>query len=201
MPVAVDGRRRLAPEERKRLLLMYAVEVFSRRGIGRGGHTDIAEIGGVSVATVFNYFKTREALVNDVLAEIAEFMINTADQAFADQASPLQGIRNYFQQFLRSCEEQPDYIKVWLEWSSSPREEVWPQYLSLQVELLELLTERIEASIKAGELKPGLPASERARWALGNCQMLSGMMFDPMGKPEDMDEMLDRALNHLLQAA
>ena len=42
MPIAVDGRRRLAPEERKRLLLNDAVEVFATRGIGRRGHTEIA---------------------------------------------------------------------------------------------------------------------------------------------------------------
>jgi len=199
MPVAVEGRRRLAPEERKRLLLIYAVEIFSRRGIGRGGHTDIAELGGVSVATVFNYFKTREALVNDVLAEVAQFMLDIADNSFADQSmSPLERIRQYFHRFLRSCEESPDYIKVWLEWSASPREEVWPQYLTLQSELLKSLTEQIEAAIENGELQQGLPAAERARWALGNCQMLTGMMFDPMGKPDDMNEILDRALNHLL---
>ena len=70
MPIAVDGRRRLAPEERKRLLLNDAVEVFAARGIGRGGHTEIAEMGGVSVATVFNYFNTREDLVDAVLNEV-----------------------------------------------------------------------------------------------------------------------------------
>ncbi|EMQ43494.1 hemagglutinin/protease regulatory protein [Vibrio cholerae O1 str. NHCC-006C] len=41
-----------------------ALEVFAKRGIGRGGHADIAQ---VSVATVFNYFPTREDLVDDVL--------------------------------------------------------------------------------------------------------------------------------------
>ncbi|WP_051219592.1 TetR/AcrR family transcriptional regulator [Oceanobacter kriegii] len=189
----------MAPEERKRLLMIYAVEIFSRRGIGRGGHTDIAELGGVSVATVFNYFKTREALVNDVLAEVAQFMLNIAQSSFENQElSPLARIRLYFHRFLRSCEETPDYIKVWLEWSASPREEVWPQYLSLQSELLAMLTEQLQAGIDNGELKGGLPADERARWLLGNSQMLTGMMFDPMGKPDNMNEMLDRALDHLL---
>ena len=45
-----------------------AIEVFSRRGIGRAGHAEIAEQAKVSVATVFNYFNTREELVDEVLA-------------------------------------------------------------------------------------------------------------------------------------
>ncbi len=44
-----------------------ALEVFAKREIGRGGPADIAEIAQVSVATVFNYFPTREDLVDDVL--------------------------------------------------------------------------------------------------------------------------------------
>ncbi|MDO6681379.1 MULTISPECIES: TetR/AcrR family transcriptional regulator [unclassified Oceanobacter] len=199
MPVAVDGRRRLAPEERKRLLLTHAVEVFSRRGIGRGGHTDIAELGGVSVATVFNYFKTRDSLVISVLDEIARFMLAMAEEAFTAEATPLARIRDYFQRFLQACEEQPDYIKVWLEWSASPREVVWPRYLTLQSELLQQLSTQIEAAIRQGELEQGLAATERARWLWGNSQMLTGMMFDPQGKPDDIHRIVDQALDHLLR--
>ena len=64
-------RTRLSPEKRKQQLLDYSIEVFSRRGIGRAGHADIADMANVSVATVFNYFPTREALVEQVLMEVA----------------------------------------------------------------------------------------------------------------------------------
>lgn len=60
-------RTRLSPQKRKLQLMEIALEVFAKRGIGRGGHADIAEIAQVSVATVFNYFPTREDLVDDVL--------------------------------------------------------------------------------------------------------------------------------------
>ena len=52
---------------------MKRVEVFARRGIGRGGHADIAEIAQVSVATVFNYFPTREDLVDDANYVVRQF--------------------------------------------------------------------------------------------------------------------------------
>lgn len=53
-------RTRLSPQKRKLQLMEIALEVFAKRGIGRGGHADIAEIAQVSVATVFNYFPTRD---------------------------------------------------------------------------------------------------------------------------------------------
>ena len=73
----IRRRTRLSPEARRDQLMECAIEVFSRRGIGRAGHAEIAEQAKVSVATVFNYFNTREDLVDEVLAEIEGFVQQT----------------------------------------------------------------------------------------------------------------------------
>ncbi|KZZ48878.1 hypothetical protein A3759_27105, partial [Thalassolituus sp. HI0120] len=172
MPTAVDGRRRLQPEERRRLLLTYAVEVFALRGIGRGGHTEIAEMGGVSVATVFNYFKTREALVEAVLEDVDNYLISLAESVYSEEDDPVQAIRTHIKAFLNACEENPSYIKVWLEWSASVREETWPSYLEFQNKLLDMIAKQVDKGVKKGLMEPGLAPKERARWALGNAQML-----------------------------
>ena len=200
MPTAVDGRRRLAPEERKRLLLNDAVEVFSARGIGRGGHTEIAEMGGVSVATVFNYFNTREDLVDAVLIEVEAQFLALAEEIYSQGDAPLDAIQNHIKAFLKMCETNPAYVKVWLEWSCSIREEIWPQYISFQNKLLEMIAKQIDKAIKNGDLAPGLSAAERARWLLGNSQMLVSMAFDPSGKPRGMQQMVDRGIAHMLGA-
>jgi len=198
MPVAVDGRRRLQPEERRRLLLTYAVEVFSRRGIGRGGHTEIAEMGGLSVASVFNYFKTREALVEAVLEDVENFLISLAEEVYASEDDPVQAIRTHIKAFLNACEENPAYIKVWLEWSASVRDETWPSYLEFQNKLLEMIAKQVDKGVKKGLMEPGLAPKERARWALGNAQMLVSMVFDPNGKPRGMQQMVERGFDHML---
>ncbi|MCH2041538.1 MAG: TetR/AcrR family transcriptional regulator [Saccharospirillaceae bacterium] len=198
MPTAVDGRRRLQPEERRRLLLTYAVEVFALRGIGRGGHTEIAEMGGVSVATVFNYFKTREALVEAVLEDVDNFLISLAESVYSEEDDPVQAIRTHIKAFLNACEENPSYIKVWLEWSASVREETWPSYLEFQNKLLDMIAKQVDKGVKKGLMEPGLAPKERARWALGNAQMLVSMVFDPNGKPRGMEKMVERGFDHML---
>ena len=200
MPIAIDGRRRLAPEERKRLLLNDAVEIFATRGIGRGGHTEIAELGGVSVATVFNYFNTREDLVDAVLDEVEAQLLSLAEEVYNQGDEPLDAIQNHIKTFLSMCETNPAYIKVWLEWSCSIREDIWPKYISFQNKLLEMIAKQIDIAIKNGDLAPGLSAAERARWLLGNSQMLVSMAFDPSGKPRGMQQMVDRGIAHLLGA-
>lgn len=74
--IAKRPRTRLSPLKRKQQLMEIALEVFARRGIGRGGHADIAEIAQVSVATVFNYFPTREDLVDEVLNHVVRQFSN-----------------------------------------------------------------------------------------------------------------------------
>jgi TetR/AcrR family hemagglutinin/protease transcriptional regulator len=118
MPATVKGRRRLQPDERKKLLLNDAIDVFARRGIGRGGHTEIAQQAGVSVATVFNYFKTRETLVSAVLDEVEYFLLNLAERVYEEAENPVDGIKKHTQAFLRACEENSNHIKIWLEWSA-----------------------------------------------------------------------------------
>jgi len=198
MPAAVEGRRRLQADERKKLLLNDAIEVFARRGIGRGGHTEIAQQAGVSVATVFNYFNTREALVGAVLDEVESFLLNLAERVYEDAENPVDGIKNHIQAFLKACEENSNYIKVWLEWSASVREDTWPRYIEFQTRLLEIITAQVELAIKEGLLIDGLAPIERARWAIGNAHMLVSMVFSPMGKPDGMEEMVERGFNHII---
>jgi len=200
MPTAVDGRRRLAPEERKRLLLNDAVEVFANRGIGRGGHTEIAEMSGVSVATVFNYFNTREDLVEAVLDEVEARFLDLAEEIYSQGDAPLEAVSNHMKAFMNLCETEPAYIKVWLEWSCSIREGIWARYIDFQNKLLAMIAKQVDKAIKNGDLVPGLSAAERSRWLLGNSQMLVSMAFDPSGKPRGMQQMVDRGLAHMLGA-
>ena len=194
-----EARRRLNPSQRKRLLMEHAIKVFSRRGIGRAGHTEIAQIAGVSVATVFNYFKTREALVEEVLEEVESFLIELSTQALKKSREPEETLEACISTFLDACHQNPDYIKIWLEWSSSVREDTWPMYLAFQERLLELLTVQISFAINNDVLEPGLPASDRVRWALGNLHMLVYMVFSPDGTDQDeIRSLVNRGFRHIL---
>lgn len=199
MAVAQENRRRLNPEERKRQLLDYAINVFARRGLGRAGHTEIAQMANVSVATVFNYFNTRETLVSEVLNEVEFVLESLALQAAGIRDNPAETLEYYIRSFLQACEERPDHIKIWLEWSSSIREDTWPRYLSFQQRFLDLLAAQIKYGIETGVLEPGLRAEERARWVLGNAHMLVSMIFNPDdGNTDQLRDMIMRGFRHIL---
>ncbi|CAM3518035.1 MULTISPECIES: LuxR/HapR/OpaR family quorum-sensing transcriptional regulator [Vibrio] len=123
-------RTRLSPQKRKLQLMEIALEVFAKRGIGRGGHADIAEIAQVSVATVFNYFPTREDLVDDVLTHVVHQFSNFLADNIDVDAYIKDNLRHLTNEMTKLVFADCHWIKVWFEWSASTREEVWPLFVS-----------------------------------------------------------------------
>lgn len=202
MPDSVDGRRRLAPEQRKRLLLEHAVDVFAKRGIGRGSHTDIAALGGVSVATAFNYFKTREDLVTEVLNEVATTLTNLLQNTLNEYDGPDEGIRACCHKLLELAEEKPAYIQVWLEWTASVREETLHSHMELDKCLTELLAKQVSNAIEQGKVRSDLNANISAFWLLGRVRDIVKQRFFPSPCIDfDLDELLEESLDQLLPTA
>lgn len=123
-------RTRLSPQKRKQQLMEIALEVFARRGIGRGGHADIAEIAQVSVATVFNYFPTREDLVDDVLNYVVRQFSNFLSDNIDLDLHAKDNLTNLTSAMIELVIEDCHWLKVWFEWSASTRDEVWPLFVT-----------------------------------------------------------------------
>ncbi|HHQ4531774.1 TPA: TetR/AcrR family transcriptional regulator [Aeromonas veronii] len=175
----IRRRTRLSPEARRSQLMECAIEVFSRRGIGRAGHAEIAEQAKVSVATVFNYFNTREELVDEVLAEIERFVNQMLSQAYGDQGSIFDKIQRHVRLSVDAAYDQPDYAGIWLEWSSSVREEVWPRYTRLLDHCLELIASELQIAMDAGEITSVLSAQDLARSLTGFGYVMMQMINQP----------------------
>ncbi|PMH41259.1 LuxR family transcriptional regulator [Vibrio sp. 10N.286.49.B3] len=149
---APKTRTRLSPQKRKLQLMEVALGVFARRGIGRGGHADIAEIAGISVATTFNYFPTREDLVDEILnhtvSQFSNFLVENID--FDRHVK--DNLYNITTAMLALVQKNEDWVKVWFEWSASTREEVWPLFVHAN-HTNQLLIENIFAKgIERGEI-------------------------------------------------
>ncbi|MCL4122834.1 UNVERIFIED_CONTAM: hypothetical protein GTU68_051578 [Idotea baltica] len=145
-------RTRLSPEKRKEQLLDIAIEVFSQRGIGRGGHADVAEIAQVSVATVFNYFPTREDLVDDVLNKVEEQFHQFVKDSISLELDVRSNLHALLMNIIDTVHSDNKWIKVWFEWSTSTREEVWPLFLSTHVNNQKVIHTMFSEGIERNEV-------------------------------------------------
>lgn len=159
----IRRRTRLSPEARRKQLMECATKVFSRRGIGRAGHAEIAELANVSVATVFNYFNTREDLVDDVLTEVEQRILALVNDTFTDNKAPLECIRDYVERLVDTTFNEPDVVHIWLEWSSSVREDVWPRFTNVQERINEIIGNSLQAGFEQQQLTSAMDAKNSAQ--------------------------------------
>lgn len=197
----MSPRTRLNPEQRKQQLLEAAISVFARRGIGRAAHADIAEETGVSVPTVFNYFNTREDLVSAVLDQVEDFFLIIAKQHHQAQqatADPLATLQNHCFSFLKLAHDNPDMVKIWLEWSASVRDEIWPRYIDFQNHILDIIEPTIQAGLNMGQMHAQLSARDLALILYGQAHPVTLATFAPNPPIQNMVRFVQLGMYALL---
>ncbi|GBD25080.1 HTH-type transcriptional regulator LuxR [bacterium HR30] len=169
---------RLNPEARRQQLLACALRVFARRGLGEGRHAEIAKEGKVAVATVFVYFPTRKALVDAVLDEVARFYLEMARRSHGRRDLPANEVLlRHAEEFSASVVTHEDYARVWLDWSTSIREGVWPRYLEFQREVVEIIAETIARGQREGNIQAHLDPHFAALFVISAAHMVAQLQF------------------------
>lgn len=167
----VPPRRRMPAEDRRRQLLDAAVEAFAENGLAGTVHADVARRAGVAVPTVFHYFSSRAALLQAVLQALDDRYIGLARAHHAPDRPARDCLRRHALAFMDEVETAPQYVRLWLEWSTSVRRDTWPSYVDFQERVVEIVAATVERGIARGEIAPGLSASESARLVVGCAHM------------------------------
>ncbi len=170
-------RQRLSPEARKAQLIEIAMKVFATDGLERAGHGDIAKLAGVSTATVFNYFPTREDLLESVLEELRA-KIRGLFAALGDGKTQTgNGLRMMVTAFDHLIKNDPDMVKVFMRWETAFGHDIRKSYLKFQEEILDGIQSRLLNS---------RPDRSDARIIIGGAYVYSQMRLD--GTAEDVIE-------------
>lgn len=147
-PKVESPRRRLSRSERREQLLACALRAYASLGVERAGHGDVAKLAGVSTATVFNYFSTREILTQAVLDFIRQRFLSLFDDFPHSELTAAAQVKKLATQYKTFTDSQTIVIKVMLNWSVSFGPDVRPQFLIFQDELLDGLSEQISGQTK-----------------------------------------------------
>lgn len=170
-------RTRLPPAARRAQLLACAIAAFAEHGLARATHGHVAERAGVSVPAVHRYFRTREDLVDAVLAEVEAYLRALVAETLTPKLPAEAALLRLAHTFARDALARPDLIRVWLDWSTGVRDGVWPRYLVL-LEALHAAAERVlRAGRRAGEVPAGMDLRAAARLLIGGGHTVALMRF------------------------
>ncbi len=169
---------RLSPADRRAQLLTIAIRVFAAEGLGQGRHARVAAVAHVSVPTVFVYFPTRAALVQAVLEEVDRFIVEDVVRPVVARRGPVPALLyDIAAAFAASIDTHPDHARVWLDWSTAIREDVWPRYLQFQERVFEMLKPTFERGVRDGSLHAELDCDDAVRVLVGSAHMIAQMKF------------------------
>ena len=185
----------MSTEARRAQLLRCAVEASADAGISRVAHVDVAERAHVSVPTVFAYFPTRQILVREILKDVRRFYLELLDSV------PREGTASeityaLFWECTRRARLEPHYIRVWLDWSTAIRDEIWQRYLKLWDEGVAEFKAVLDRGQRAGEIDRNLDTKTAARILLGGAHTVAVMLFSGVD-----DKELEVLVRHLVGGA
>lgn len=184
----MSDRRRLSPKDRKMQLVAMAIETVAEIGIERTGHGDIAKRAGVSTATVFNYFPTKDALTKDILDEIEHqvmTMFKTVQKHDLAPKAHMMALVTAYETMFKEC---PNTIKAYLSWGVSFNPGLRPQYLDMHERILDLVQDNL----------PSCMQNRTDALIIKNAaNLLSVMMFDNASL-EEREKYITRMLDALL---
>lgn len=193
----VRRRTRLSPEERRAQLLNCALSAFAEHGIARATHSHVASRAGVSIPAVYSYFRTRDDLVAATLAEVEVFLDRLIMASLMrDELSAIDALMTLARLFADSVEEQPDRIRVWLDWSTGTGSEHWAAYLKVLARLHSATEAVIRRGQKANDIPGWIDPIAAARIYIGGGHTLALMTFE--GAPANE---VDAALRQIVGGA
>jgi TetR/AcrR family hemagglutinin/protease transcriptional regulator len=193
---ARSARTRLAPEVRRSQLLECALAAFAEHGVARATHSHVAERAGVSVPAVHSYFRTREDLVAAVLGEVETYLIEIVSRSLGGPKSVSEALTELAVNFARDAKDKPDMIKVWLDWSTGVRADVWPRYMDVLERLHGIARKVLERGKREGVIPQGLNVKAAARVYLGGGHTVALMQFSDATSRE-----FEAVIDHLVRAA
>lgn len=193
---ATKHRRRLPQQARREQLLACAIAVAARKGLGRTGHTEIAEAAGVSTPTVFAYFPTRRDLIAAVIGEVDRFYTALGQTHHSAGGDAIANLRHHLEGFTLSIDSDPDYAKVWLEWAALVRNEdgLWDAFLDFQERMIKTVAAAIRLGQREGTISGKVSAADAARLVTASSYALAQLKF-----MERSPRMIRRYLDQVLE--
>jgi AcrR family transcriptional regulator len=118
--MGIAERKSREKEERKRLILDYAKELILEQGVGSVTMLDIAKKAELSKATLYLYFKSKEAILEEILEEAGTYFMDYVQERIDFSKPGIELFRDLWESFIHIYGENNDIfvcigIKNYLE--------------------------------------------------------------------------------------
>lgn len=142
-------------KDKRTAIMETALKLFTERGFQGTSTAQISKEAGVATGTFFNYFPTKEDLINNLYFEVKGRLSSSMEKEIESESTFQERVRRLWSNFINwGVDNQEEFLFVG-QFCSSPyitkytREEVMKEYI--------FLYNLVNEGIKTGEIKDFSP--------------------------------------------
>jgi TetR/AcrR family transcriptional regulator, fatty acid metabolism regulator protein len=187
-------------DSRRNEIIDAALQVFSRKEYQDATISEITRLAGISEATLYEYFDSKEDLLFAIPGKITGEAIEFIEQILPFIRGVEGKIRAIVQKYLRVCEENPEYtslVMLQLKTNSKFRS---TEAFEIIRRGAGLLLDCIKEGIEDGTLKSGTDPYLTRAIILGTIEHIC-TRWRLMGGPPDVSSHTDRIVDSILNGA
>ena len=106
-------------ERTRGALIRAAVEVFGARGVAAATIQEVAQVAGMTAATVYNHFASKEALLEEVTVVIAQSLCRAIAESQAQVADGAERVAIGQRRYVLLAQESPGWALLLLDIANS----------------------------------------------------------------------------------
>ena len=143
-------------EERTEQIIEAALKVFAEHGVQKARMEDVGDAAGLSKATLYLYFKTKDVLIGVIMRRLFVYMLRSFQTPPAGEDSVEVQLRSFVTQLVDGLNRMRPLLPLLYEFYAmglrkSAAREVLAEFVA---EFIMILAPVIERGVARGELRP-----------------------------------------------
>ncbi len=134
-------------KEKRDLFIISALSVFEEKGFNNTRIKDITERANTSVGNFYNYFNSKEEVIEVLISGLAELMISKFRELFfyfkQNRIPPISAVKNLFRGYAKMFKEKKESFLIFFEQMGGMEQ----KYRTKRNEILDNFTNEVEKII------------------------------------------------------
>ena len=114
-----EKKSEMIKKEKRNLFIISALSVFEEKGFNNTRIKDITERANTSVGNFYNYFNSKEDVIEVLISGLAELMISKFRELFIyfkqNRIPPISAVKNLFRGYAKMFKEKKETFLIFFE--------------------------------------------------------------------------------------
>jgi AcrR family transcriptional regulator len=142
-----EKKSEIIKKEKRNLFIISALSVFEEKGFNNTRIKDITERANTSVGNFYNYFNSKEDVIEVLISGLAELMISKFRELFIyfkqNRIPPISAVKNLFRGYAKMFKEKKESFLIFFEQMGGMEQ----KYRTKRNEILDDFTNEVEKII------------------------------------------------------